>query len=191
VLADGVQRIGEVAADLIRIGDSQGSREIPTVAPDVVRDVPVVESLPVSTFPRRAGMTAGATEGGVLCAQWRPDGTTSLWSGAALPTDSPPVELAQSDGQASNIDSVAMPAGRSAYVRSTALTGDGGDAAPLYLVTDTGVLFGIHDYDTAKVLGLEGDPIAAPWPVLSRLPRGPALSRDSALVARDSLPSPP
>ena len=64
-------------------------------------------------------------------------------------------------------------------------------AGPLYLVTDSGVLFGIRDEDTAKLLGLQGDPVAAPWPVLSRLPRGPELSRDSALVARDSVALPP
>ena len=59
VLADGVQRIGEVAANLIRIIDSQGSREIPSVSPDAVGEVPVVDSLPVSTFPRQAGTTIG------------------------------------------------------------------------------------------------------------------------------------
>ena len=58
---------------------------------------------------------------------------------------------------------------------------------PLYLVTDSGVLFGMHDENTAKLLGVQGDPVPAPWPVLSRLPRGPELSRDSALVARDSV----
>ncbi len=55
VLADGVQRIGEVAADLIRITDSQGRREVASVSPDAVGDVPIVDSLPVSTFPQRAG----------------------------------------------------------------------------------------------------------------------------------------
>lgn len=35
VLEDGVQRIGQVAADLLRFGDSQGSVNVPTVAPDV------------------------------------------------------------------------------------------------------------------------------------------------------------
>ena len=44
-------RIGEVAANLIRAVDSQGSREIASVSPDAVGDVPVVDSLPASTFP--------------------------------------------------------------------------------------------------------------------------------------------
>jgi hypothetical protein len=84
-----------------------------------------------------------------------------------------------------------IPAGRSAYMRSSSLTGDGGDTAPLYLMADNGVIFGIHDDNTAKLLGIGGHPVAAPWPVLSRLPRGPELNRESALVARDSVASPP
>ena len=191
VLADGIQRVGEVAANMIRVIDSQGSREMVSVSPDVVGSVPVVDSLAVSTFPARAGNTTGAADSGILCAQWRPKEPRSvLRVSDSLPVDSSPVDLAQGDGEGGNLDSVVMPAGRSAYVRSTGLTGDGGDGAPLYLVTDSGVLFGIHDTDTAKLLGIEGDPIAAPWPLLSRLPRGPELSRDSALIARDGL-SPP
>ena len=40
VLADGVQRIGEVAADLIRLTDSQGSRDVVSVSPDAIGGVP-------------------------------------------------------------------------------------------------------------------------------------------------------
>lgn len=194
VLADGVQRIGEVAADLIRIIDSQGSREVASVSPDAVGNVPVVNSLSVSTFPELAGTSIGAGDNGVLCARWLPDGPkTVLWVGNSLPltTNSNPVVLVQADGEGPNVDSVVMPPGRSAFVRATALTGSGGDTGPFYLVTDTGVLFGLHDANTGKLLGVQGAPVPAPWPVLSRLPRGPELSRDSALVARDSLLLPP
>lgn len=192
VMTDGVQRVGEVAANLIRMVDSQGSQEIRSVSPDVVGDIPVVDSLPVSTFPRRAGTAVGAEAGGVLCAQWLPgEAKTILWMGDSLPADAKPVDLAQGDGDGPNLDRVVMPSGRSAYVRAGALTGDGADAGPLYLMTDSGVLFGIHDENTARLLGLEGGPVGAPWPVLSRLPRGPELSTDSALVARDSIASTP
>ncbi len=192
VLADGVARIGEVAANLIRTVDSQGSREIVSVSPDTVGDAPVVDSLSVSMFPRRAGTTSGAGGSGVLCAQWMSGGPkTVLWSGDSPPVASNPIELAQADGDGPNIDSVVLPSGRSAYVRAAALTGGGGDAGPLYLVTDGGVLFGLHDENAAKLLGVQGAPVAAPWPVLSLLPRGPELSRDSALVARDSIALPP
>ncbi len=192
VLADGVQRVGEVAANLIRVIDSRGSREVASVSPDAVGDVPVVDTLPVATFPRRAGATSGASDGGVLCARWLPDGSKSvLWMGDSLPTDSYPMDLAQHDGEGPNVDSVALPSGRSAYVRAAPLAGDGGDAGPLYLVTDGGVLFGLRDENTAKLLGLQDEPVAAPWPVLSWLPRGPELSREGALVAHDGISPPP
>jgi type VII secretion protein EccB len=192
VLADGVARIGEVAANLIRTVDSQSSREIASVSPDAISDISVADFLPASIFPRRAGTTSGAGAGGVLCAQWRPDKPkTTLWLGDSLPAHSSPVDLAQADGDGPAVDSVAVPSGRIAYVRAAALTGGRDDAGPLYLVTDGGVLFGLHDANTAKVVGVQGDPVWAPWPVLTWLPRGPELSRESALVARDSVALPP
>jgi type VII secretion protein EccB len=191
VLGNGVQRIGEVAADLIRITASQGG-EVAAVSPDAVGGVPLVDTIPVTTFPLRADTPLGADNRSVLCAHWQPDGPkTVLQVSDSLPQDSNPVDLAQADGEAPSIDRFAMPVGRSAYVRAAALTGAGADTGPLYLITGSGVLFGVHDIDTGKLLGLQGDPVAAPWPVLSRLPRGPELSKDGALVARDSVTPPP
>ncbi|MGH3677756.1 MAG: type VII secretion protein EccB [Mycobacterium sp.] len=193
VLADGVQRIGEVAADLIRLTDSAGSREIPSVTPDAIGTVPVVDALPVSSFPKRAGAPLGAAGRRVLCAHWVPGGAnTVVWLGDSLPlpANSNPMALVQGDGEGPELDNVFVPAGRSAYVRSTAITGIGGSAGPLYLVADSGALFGIHDETTGRLLGLSGGAVPAPWPVLSQLPRGPELSKASALTARDSLLSP-
>jgi len=191
-LAGGVQRIGEVAANLIRSVDSQGGREIPSVTPDVVNGLAAVDSLAVSTYPLHAGATLGAPDSGVLCVGWRPGRPeTSVWTYDSMPVGITSTALAQADNEGSAIDSVAVPLGRSAYVRATALLGRGAGSGPLYLVTDRGVLFGIRDEDTAKVLGLPGAPVAAPWPLLSRLPRGPELNRDSASVARDGISLPP
>lgn len=192
VLAGGVQRVGEVAANLIRSHDAHGRRDVPSVSPDTIGGIPSVDSLPVATYPRRAGSTLGAREGGVLCAQWLPDASNApLWMGDSLSTVGESTVLAQADGDGSHIDSVAMPSGRSAYVRASSLAGSPSDTGPLYLVTDVGVLYGIRDEATAKTLGIGSRPVAAPWPLLSLLPRGPELNRDSALVARDSFtPSP-
>jgi ESX secretion system ATPase EccB len=190
VLADGVQRIGEVAADLIRFTDSQSGRVIITVAPDVIGAVPMVDALPVTTFPERGGV-ADET---VLCAQWRPaaDGraTTAVLVGNSLPLDSgnTAINLAQADGQGSSVDTIFVPHGRSAYVRARGITGDDGNAGTLYVVNDSGVVFGVHNEDAAKRLGLT-TPVPAPWPVLARLPRGPELSVQAASVVRDSIGS--
>ncbi|RDH76017.1 type VII secretion protein EccB [Mycolicibacterium moriokaense] len=192
VLADGIQHLSEVAANLIRMVDSQGRRDIVSVSPDAVGAVPVLDSLPVSAFPHLAGVTSGAGDPGVLCAQWRPDGPkTTLWMGDSLPVAVNAVALAQGDGDGPNIDSVAVPVGRSVYVRAVGLIGDDGDTGPLYLITDAGVRYGIYDAATAKSVGLQSEPVEAPWPVLSHLPGGPELERERALVARDSLVAAP
>lgn len=75
VLEDGVQRIGQVAADLLRFGDSQGSVNVPTVAPDVIRVAPIVNTLPVSAFPDRPPTPVDGSPGRAvttLCVTWTP-----------------------------------------------------------------------------------------------------------------------
>ena len=197
VLADGVQRIGEVAADLIRLVDSQRGQEIATVAPDAIGAVTIVNVLPVTTFPDHADTTTGAAGEPVLCARWEPTGplghtNTTVLVRNSLPLDSgdKAVTLAQADGAGPNVDAVCLPPGRSAYVRAVGITGDGGSGGPLYLMTDTGVLFGVHDEDAAEHLGLPSTPVPAPWPMLAVLPRGPELSTQGASVVRDSVAPP-
>jgi type VII secretion protein EccB len=190
VLAEGVQRIGEAAANLIRIRGSYGGHEIVSVAPDSVADVHVVDILPVSTYPGRVRPVKGAGDDGVLCAHWLPSGARTQLSVGEAPTGVS-MELAQADGDGPNVDTVGVPPGRCAYVRATSLSGDSARTGPLYVMTGSGVLFGIPDEKTATMLGIPGTPVAAPWPVLSRLPKGPELSKDNALVARDTIGTPP
>lgn len=186
VLAGGVQRIGEVTADLIRYTDSRDGEQIPTVAPEVIGAVPVVDTLPVTSHPARGGVTRPA----VICARWRVDGDgpgshTAVLVGDSAPTRTRTVALAQADGPGPAVDAVAVPPGRSVYTRSVGLTGDGHEAGSLVLVTESGVRYGITDRDAAASLGLPADPVPAPWPVLAELPRGPELSRAAASVLRD------
>ena len=192
VLADGVQRIGEVAAELIRYTDSRVGEQIPTVAPGVIGALPVLDVLPVATFPERGGVT----DDPVVCARWQ---VGSAWdaSGCAVlvghrtPVTGHPVALAQADADGPAIDAVSVPAGRSVFARSVGLTGGGQGSGSLFLVTDSGARFGIPDDDTAVTLGLGGPAVPAPWPVLAVLPRGPELSRRDASVARDGVVASP
>jgi len=182
VLAAGVQRIGQVAADLLRFSDSQGTANVITAAPDVIRTTPVVSTLPVSTFPDRAPTPV---DGGdtTYCVTWAParsGGVAFLASsGLPLPAGQVPVTLAQADGAGPALDAVYLEPGRSAYVRAN------GRVGTRYLVTDTGVRFAIHDDDAAHDLGLPAVAAPAPWPVLAALPSGPELSKANASVARD------
>ena len=144
---------------------------------------PTVDVLPVATFPDHAGAPIGAAGQPVLCARWEPDRLIGHTNTTVLVGDSLPLDSGDTDrrrlrrpmgtGPTSTLSS--LPPGRSAYVRSTGITGDGGTGGPLYLMTDSGVLFGVHDENAAKHLGLPSTPVPAPWPVLALLPRGPEL----------------
>jgi type VII secretion protein EccB len=189
VLATGVQRIGQVAADLIRFTDSQNDRDIPTVPPDVIGAVPIVDTLPVSSLPD----TAAVSTEGIVCLRWQLMSTgakTLVVVADSLPEQSSSVTLAQSDGDGPNVDSFAIPRGRSAYIRSIGIDDDGASTGALYFISESGVVFGLRDENTAKHLGLPGPPVPAPWPVLMRLPRGPELSKDAASIVRDSVAGP-
>ncbi len=188
VLAAGVQRIGQVAADLLRFSYSQGTANTVTVAPDAIRATPIVNALPVAGFPDR---TPTLSDGGsTLCVMWASGQSgqsgVAFLAGSRLPVPAgqTPVTLSQADGHGPALDAVYLPPGRSAYVR-----GNGG-VGTRYLVTDTGVRFAIHDDNAAHDLGL---PAAnpAPWPVLAALPAGPELSREKASIARDTVAGPP
>lgn len=186
VLAEGVQRLGEVAADLIRFTVAQPASDVPAVTADVLATTRIVDTVSIASLPDRVAMADPA----VPCVRWSTDGTDA----AAVLVDgrsSMPgaVEFAQADGAGPNVDAVAVPAGRSAYLRPVGVTGAGGHAEPRLLLTDSGAVFGVPDDDTARCLGLTEAPVPAPWPMLARLPRGPELSRDKASVLRDATPA--
>jgi type VII secretion protein EccB len=187
VLGHGIQRIGQVVADLLRFTDSRGTRTAISVAPDIIRATPTVADLAVENFPARAPLpwNAGGT---TMCVSWmhaasRGVEVSVLAGRLPIPTGVEPVKLSQADGNGPAVDAVYLPTGRSAYVRATDLSGDNPSAGTRYLITDTGVRFAIHDDDAAHDLGLPDTAIAAPWPVLAKLPAGPELSRANALVA--------
>lgn len=185
VLADGVQRIGQVAADLVRFGGSQGTVNPVTVAPEAIGAAPVVTELPVAGFPDRAPTLSESA--GTLCVSWegaRPGVVLLAGSRLPVPPGQAAVTLAQADGPGPALDDAYVPPGRSAYVRA------GDKAGTRYLIVDTGTRFAIHDDDAAHDLGLtEATP--APWPVLTLLPAGPELSRRAASIARDAVAGSP
>ncbi|MGB8405040.1 MAG: type VII secretion protein EccB [Mycobacterium sp.] len=186
VLADGLQRVGEVAADIIRFTHGVGGGDVPTVEPAAIAGVDAVNALAVSSFPMQARPPVGPGAPGV-CVQWRSDtsGTNTVVL-TGKPTFGGEVALAQADGAGPHVDSVVVPGGRSVYLRAAGVTGDAG-GGPLYVLADSGVLYGIPDEQTAGYLGLAGPPVHAPWPMLAQLPQGPELSTEAAALQRDAL----
>jgi len=187
VLPGGVQRVGAVAADLIRFTRPGGHREIVTVEPGAVGALPTRDELSVGHFPERAGVGSDP----VLCARWSGGGAdTAVTAGPALPPGSPPVPLAWADGAGGRVDAVILDAQRSAYLRAAGVTGDGATTGPRYVLTSDGTVFGVRDDEAATRLGLDTDPVPAPWPLLAHLPRGPELSVQAASATPESAPAP-
>jgi type VII secretion protein EccB len=189
VLREGVQRVGQVAADLVRFADSQGTRTAIPIAPDVIRTTKSVTRLPVSDYPDRVRAPSVA-DGTTVCVRWRHTTTGGVAvslsvGGLPISAGQAPVRLVQADAQRPAVDAVYLPPGRVAYVRATSLSGANVRAGTRYLISDTGVRFAVHDDDAARDLGLPGAMVVAPWSVLAALPVGPELSRLNASVAQD------
>ncbi|MCF6385761.1 type VII secretion protein EccB [Mycobacterium sp. MBM] len=193
VLADGVQRVGRVAADLIRFADSHGGKEIPEIPADRMVSVPVLDTVPVTDLADSAVL--GADFGGVLCSRWQWQRTgqppeTAVLAPDVVPAPGHPAALVQADGAGPAVDAVSVPAGHSVYVRAAGVAGEGGTSGPRYLITGSGVAFGIADTPAARALGLPQTPGGAPWPLIALLPRGPELGTARALLVRDSIDAP-
>ncbi len=107
---------------------------------------------------------------------------TEVLVGHSVP-ETPAVTLAQADDDGPAVDAVAVPAGRSVFVRSVGLTGTGLSTGSLFLVTDSGVMYGVRDEDTAAASGLT-DPASLHRGRCSHAARGAGTQQRDASVAQ-------
>ncbi len=187
VLADGVQKISEFTAELLRSSDSMGHTVIPLVAPDAIGGLPVLDVLPVGQFPAKTPTVVSTDTDPIACAAWSRTGEAqaarlNVLVGRALPLDAAAAPVATVSGDGAR--SVYLPTGTGEFVQATGIEPDSTRRDALFYVTDTGVRFGIPDTATATVLGL-GKPKLVPWQFIGQLPAGPMLERSAALIARD------
>lgn len=206
VLADGVQRIGDFAAQVLRTANSQGMREIKSVPPDALTNMPVLHTLPLDHFPANPPKILSAEDAPVGCISWSKtqqsggvaDGPTdramvTLLAGSRLPLpdSDKPVPLATADGSGDRVDAAYIRPNTGEFVRTTGMEPGSQRRDALFYVADNGIRYGIPDLETAQLLGLGGAPKLAPWAVVGPLFAGPTLSRQDALVKRDTLPQKP
>lgn len=187
VLADGVQRISEFTAQVLRTSNSMGLTMIPTLSPDAIRGIPVIDTLPVGQFPDGDLTVVSADTDPVACLSWArgdrdPVARLQLLLGDRVPLADgiAPMTFVASKGA----NAAYLPASSGEFIQATGIEPDSTRRDALFYVTDTGVRFGIPDTATATVLGLT-KPKLAPWQIISQLPGGPMLDRQSALIARD------
>ncbi|MFI5779340.1 type VII secretion protein EccB [Nocardia sp. NPDC051570] len=187
VLTEGLQRISEFTAEVLRTANSMGLTAIPLLPPDAISALPIVHSLPIDEFPPTRPAIVSADSTPMACASWTrgmhdPAARLQLLVGTQLPLapSAQPLVLVAAD----SAYSAYIPSATGEFVQATGVEPDSTRRDALFYITDTGVRFGIPDAATAAVLGL-AQPKLAPWQIISQLPAGPMLDRQSALIARD------
>jgi len=202
LLRDGVQKINSFLADLLRSANSYGSTSPRVVTPDVLVNTPEVTSLPVDYYPSGRLNFVDAAANPTTCVGWEkastdPQARVAVYNGRGLPVsaamDNRIVHLVRDDRDPASVvaNQVLVLPGAANFVTSTSgvITADSRES--LFWVSDNGVRFGIAaDDSTLRALGLDpASAVQAPWPLLRTFAAGPALSRDAALLARDTVPT--
>jgi type VII secretion protein EccB len=182
VLAGGLQEVPALPAELLRVASGQ-AQPTPVGAAELA-GAAVVEELAVDGWPPGAPPVQEAADAPVVCRTWDGGADGGVWTGPAVPVgERPTVVLAQADGPGERVDAVAVGAGGA--VRATAPGRPPG--GPLWLVSATGVAYGVADDATAAALGITAaEP--APEAALQLLPTGPTLDLAAAGRTVDVLP---
>ena len=202
LLPDGVQKINSFVADLLRSANSYGSTAPRVVSPDVLVNIPEVTSLAVDYYPAGRLNFVDTAANPTTCVGWEkastdPQARVAVYNGRGLPVpasmDNRIVHLVRDDRDPASVvaNQVLVLPGAANFVTSTSgvITADSRES--LFWVSDNGVRFGIDaDEATLRALGLDpATAVQAPWPLLRTFAAGPALSRQAALLARDTVPA--
>ncbi len=202
LLADGVQKVGGFVADLLRSANSYGSATPRTVTPDVLVNIPEVNSLSVDYYPTGRLNFVDSAANPTTCVGWEKASTdplarVAIYNGRGLPVpssmDNRIVRLVRDDRDPASVvaNQVLVLPGAANFVTSTSGVVTSDSRESLFWVADNGVRFGIaSDDSTLRALGLDpATAVQAPWPLLRTFAAGPALSQQAALVARDTVPA--
>lgn len=202
LLPDGVQKINSFIADLLRSANSYGSTAPRVVTPDVLVNTPQVSSLPVEYYPTGRLNFVDTAANSTTCVAWEkastdPQARVAVYNGRGLPVppsmDSRIVRLVRDDRDPASVvaNQVLVLPGAANFVISTSGVVTAESRESLFWVAGNGVRFGIsNDDSTLRALGLDpSHAVQAPWPLLRTFAAGPALSREAALLARDTVPT--
>ncbi len=193
VLADGVQMVPPVVADLIRLQHTP-VLTIPQVKPDLIPGLRITaHPLAVDAYPATPPTLSSADQDPVMCSNWdgadpsRPIRTVSMGAAIRSTSGHTPTALARNAGVASQADQLLM-AGSGAAVRG--VTGSqNGTQGTISLVSDEGVRFPVPSTDVLAALALPTTTAAAPQEILQALPAGPELDAADAARLWDAVPA--
>ncbi|MGA9490034.1 MAG: type VII secretion protein EccB [Mycobacterium sp.] len=200
LLPDGVQKITSFVADLLRTALAQGSAMPTLISPDKLIHIPVVDILNVGYYPSGKLNFVDTAANPVTCVAWQkestdPQASISVVSGRGLPVpvsmDPRLVRLVRDDRQPESVeaDQALVLPGAANFVATTSGVATSDSRESLYWLSPQGVRFGVQwDRKTLEPLGLDaGSAVQAPWPIVRTFAAGPAISHDSALLARDTI----
>jgi type VII secretion protein EccB len=198
VLADGVQTLPPLVAQILQNAGGPGNTKPVTVEPSALAKMPVVNKLDLSSYPDNPLNVMDMRENPATCWWWQKTSGENrariqVVSGATIPVaakdQSKVVSLVKADTTGRQADQVFFGPD---YANFVAVTGNDAGAKTtesLWWLTDAGARFGVDDTrDVREALGLKTNPSLAPWVALRLLPQGPTLSRADALVEHDTLP---
>lgn len=198
VLADGVQTLPPLVAQIMENAGSAGNTKPLTVEPAALAKMPVVNKLDLSSYPDNPLEVVDIRENPSTCWWWeRTAGEhrarIQVVTGPTIPVqtaDLPKVvSLVKSDTSGREADQVFFGPNFANFVAVTGNNPAAQTTESLWWLTEAGARFGVDDTREAReALGLNGTPSVAPWVALRLLPQGPTLSRADALVQHDTLP---
>jgi type VII secretion protein EccB len=200
---DGIEKIKQTTADLIRYQKDINSGGIPKLSPQDVTNSNIIEGegrVDDSTFPTQQTEILKPENLPVACLGWQTVGSgddrverTSVHVGKVVPgipkdeqNNEKWVDISTPGSMGIRIDHFYMPPGRGAVVRQATSSADfatGGIA----LVSDRGVKYGVPDAATAAALGLDNQE-PAPQDILRLLPDGASLDPREVAQSYDTVP---
>lgn len=200
LLPAGVQKITGFVADLLRTANAQGSVAPQLVSPGNLVNIPTVEILDVGYYPDTKLDFVDTDANPVTCVGWEKlssdrQAAITVLIGRGLPVpqhvDSHIVTLVRDDldGTSVEADQTLVLPGAANLVATTSGVATADTRESLYWISPQGARFGIQwDAPTLNALGIDPDrAVQAPWPIVRTFAAGPAISRDAALVAHDTI----
>ena len=199
VLADGVQTLPPLVAQILQNAGGPGNNKPVTVEPSGLAKMPVVNKLDLSSYPDNPLNVMDIRENPATCWWWQKTSGENrariqVVSGSTIPVAgkemSKVVSLVKADTTGREADQVYFGPDHANFVAVTGNDPGAKTTESLWWLTDAGARFGVDDTREAReALGLKTAPSLAPWVALRLLPQGPTLSRADALVEHDTLPT--
>jgi len=199
VLADGVQTVNPLVAQILQNAGTPAGNSPVVVAPASLAKMPVVNGLDLSAYPDAPLNPIDLKENPATCWWWQKTAgeeraRIQVISGPTIPvpngsTDKV-VSLVKADSSGREADHVFFGPEYGNWVVVTGNDPGASTSESLWWLTSSGARFGVENTrDSRSALGLTAQPSPAPWVALRLLAPGPALSRADALVRHDTLPT--